>query len=615
MTDYADDIEVTDNNSNTKDYYEDDTQNYEEGEIDNIMEPDQFNLPIEEIQNEINTHSHTKINTNIPLNSPINAPINIPFHLQDDDKISKTSKLSKYSKTSNICNASLLRDLEYKWDLIEKTKSRKPSFNSGRGGKQLPIKVNNNNNNLPLFLNIIEKRSHDNFTGLFNSMSNTQSSFKGNKAIIESYNTKITVRGNKEVEMGEFESFIHDKAKHLEKYKKDKDNMEGVRRNDNDHTNYINDENDSWSGSGGGHISQIGHISNNTIVNSGNNWNFPSIVYESNCNKRGDRLEINENHSSKPSFLKSNINSQPNKIQNNPLLFRGSNFINCDWNNNPDNINNLVYESGSGYNGFSYSNSTSPNSQSMINPSKNLISKIQNIYGIITHEGHEDKSKINIQNTQNNNHTQNHINNSNSVVNLVNSIDKSYSIKNLDKNFDNIFNKINPSYKRFDTSLKINYKIDTQSKNPNINSNADFIGSFSNDPLIKNKLNKLFTKKENTNNNKNTSTNLNTPEFNRISFNHKHHDKILQKISENSNLLKNLFNHKKKSDNFNKLNQLNQLNTTTTGLKLFKNNHLFNSPYKHEKLCGKNNFDTLMNRMSAVSSFKVTKIMNINLEE
>jgi hypothetical protein len=214
---------------------------------------------------------------------------------------------------------------------------------------------------------------------------------------------------------------------------------------------------------------------------------------------------------------------------------------------------------------------------------------MQNIYGILT------KSPRTQTETPSDSH------NINSLYSL-NSLDKTFTIKNLDQNFGDIFKKIYPEFKDRSIShnnkqsyLKNNFEIEGNSPDEQIHINI------TNDPVIDKKFNKLYNKNKM---HKRSISICNTPK-----------DKIMQKIGENRSLLKNLFTKNGNMNSVSFLYNQNKNSISTYSNKNYRKKKV-EKDIEIDKICQKNEFYDLRTNISKINSLKVKKILNLkNFEE
>ena len=358
---------------------------------------------------------------------------------------------------------------------------------------------------------------------------------------------------NIQEEKSEFDLFLKTKFKELEKFKK------------NINQNKIENENTK-------------NLDSNLFFKADINTQTSSLVCAIN-NKRNENLGQNVIPNKN---IKSFLNNYGQSSKNRPL-FRTNLNIN---NNNEFNyeLDNLVYESG-----ITITNKKQNVEKNEITPSQNLINKMQNIYGILT------KSPRTQTETPSDSH------NINSLYSL-NSLDKTFTIKNLDQNFGDIFKKIYPEFKDRSIShnnkqsyLKNNFEIEGNSPDEQIHINI------TNDPVIDKKFNKLYNKNKM---HKRSISICNTPK-----------DKIMQKIGENRSLLKNLFTKNGNMNSVSFLYNQNKNSISTYSNKNYRKKKV-EKDIEIDKICQKNEFYDLRTNISKINSLKVKKILNLkNFEE
>jgi hypothetical protein len=588
------------------------------------------------------------------------------------------SEVSKVTKTSN---ASLLKELDEKWEMIEKEKqlkSRKTSKKrldnlsrhekNGSTFSESNVLYNTNlrnslQSNGPLTRKLSQGKNKNansikNKLG-FNQNLNTisyskESNINNSKSIINNKESnsdfqniskkyyKKTIENRKNNLDYEFESFIDTKMRELCKFRKDgfssnlanlKNNIQNF-TNDNEISSFgnkskieqnlninFNFNNNSREGQQVISSSQINQPY--YIPNQENNYNSkeylnnlknlkllgPSVVYDSNSGLKNrfnkniqnyDNAEI-EDPSAIFNIPRTFLNSNNDLIENQRKLNlnRGSNFSNINNNNlsNSDNLDNLVYESGTEY-------AITDRTGNPLSPSKNLINKMSSLFGMLTgalNNPTEIPNQLNSYNAnsyqlspnmksesnriQSGNMNESSFNTGNNTgISNLNFLDKTCTLQNLEKNFEDILYKFSPSMSK---NFRLSFKPAPPEEKQNL----------INDPVLENKMQNLFNKKN--------KSKICVP--NRRDSK----EKIIQKIGENTKFLKSVFNTQNTQSNITDTSNssVNYLGAVLSRKSdrpfLIKNYNTMNN----NKVFSKNDFGVTLKN---ISSSKLKKILNLN---
>jgi hypothetical protein len=477
------------------------------------------------------------------------------FEKMEEDRISKNE--------SKASNASLLKELEEKWLVIEKEKKIK-----SRQASQD---------------NIISK----NKTTDSGNLKGSKSSVKLQQTQYQTHNRKLNtlekdikkifteIRTKGKNEPDQFDEFIKNKSKILSKFKKPylNTNLNNNQQNRID-IDLLNFESRDL---------RYENSNNNENLDQGSEY-FPngSIVYEKNSSTKNRPSYSNE----RPSFLKNN-SSQQVRIPAFPLF-------NSKFQYDTTNINNLVHESG-----------VDPSAENTeLQPSKHLISKMQNLFNTVNAENPRYKSsdknheyqqpqQESFISTERREEPRNIQAETESNLNNINLIDKTFTLNNLEKNFENIFTRINPNFKK--------EKLDLHFSNKSKALNNENINSRGKDEEIS--IHKIRNRR---------SIATNNEEENSISGG----QKIFKKINENTVLLKNLFSltnvKKEEPVQFKNYYSISTTSSSLSHNKFSQQGGKYNFPTSSDRICSQNNFDSLRHKMATVNNDKIKRFIEMN---
>ena len=521
---------------------------------------------------------YTQTNTKEDL---INYNSNIfnNFYNNDNNNLIKNNNNNNYNSHSS--SISLIQEFENKWEQIE---NEKKILNLNLKKKHLyknSIKKNpsnNNNNNKLIKIKTFIDNSKKNFLK--------------------------RIEKEKENKLNSFENFVFLKIKEMDKFIiKDPKLLELINKREIIINNNNND---------------------NKSVNYNNNYTIKEVTEEDESeenNNNNNKINKNINKKRNNSFLIED--KRMNKKYKIPLQFRGNNF-NCIENTK---IEGLVYETpdDDDINNNNYSSNKNLISESLKNKMKNVFDDINKPSIIFNNTINE--SLFNNNNSSNtndfkefnsNNNKYNSLNNdlsinSNYISNNNNVNDK--SLYSLEKNFDEILNKINPNLRNKGNNFIIKKEEYYDEYNNNNSNNENNILNLCNLKEINNPdLEKYFEELSieagyklpkykhityNNNNNYNTNNNNNNNINEKYIFSNDLSDqKLNKKIEENIKLLNRFANS---SDNNNKDNNNNNFYNKILTMKNKINNN--NNKYNEISLLNKSymrnhslNFSNILNK-------------------
>jgi hypothetical protein len=465
--------------------------------------------------------------SNEDINKHISEDYIAQYRKADDeiDKLEKFENISKLSKVSKITGTSLLKELEDKWELIEKEKNSK----SKNGSKKKLNEILNYNSAKFNRFNFVENSKTSPNTNSYFSNETLEVSIKNIFAkyynlIFKNRKKNLRADSNENNNRDNFERFVNLKLQEIKKMK----NFEvptNSEKNSDGLKNFKNNLNLLFA-------DDIRCISEMKLLNNSKEEKS-SIVY--NCNT-GLRMRM-ERVEKEKTFINNENTS--------------NNYYNLQQLENQS-IDNLVYQSGDEITQVYKNIQIKTNSST---PSKNLLSKMQDIYEIILDKPDMKKHDNSLKNIESNNYESMKLDRSQSNLNY------------LEKNFETILGR-NGNY--------------SKEKKP---------FSSANSIILEERL----------------STDIRETDIkNTFYFNKKNSDsynnKIKNKIGENTKTLRDFISSSKSKNPSQGYND--------SFLKCKSSSYL-KSEIKSKNIYGKNEFATILNKMNSSKIQKLFKIKGL----
>ena len=577
------------------------------------------------IENEINNESENEIENDFNNENISNMIISNENENENEvenifnEELYTTSSRDNNIKILNTSGLSLLKELEDKWDSIEKRKSVNP------GKKNLQ-------NNI-----IKQEKKNENYLKIKNEILKLKTHFFENiDKLRENYNNKNE----------EFEQFIFNKISEMEKFKiKSEEINKKIQQREMEKLNENNDNN---------------NYNNNYNDNNYNSYNPNEKTIKHNKKRRDNHLKKNK------SFLHDDIyNYDKTKI---PLKYRG-NLFTCKG---ITEVEGLVYETPDDSDNNNKIKIYNPVSDTLKDKMKNVYDDILKptyipdyiLYNINNFESSRENNNVDENNTlknpklnninnnnfnPQNNKNNNNINKSNPINNqttsLVNySINSNYAseaninsktLYSLEKNFDEILNSINPSMNQINKGKNF---LGTYLKNENL---TEPIKTPKNNTESKEEINPELDKyfedlsiqagyklpnSKKKNNNKNTDNIIEDTYFMKEDIKDK---KFLRKMEENVQLLnqlakvtsgsnnfqeriRNLNNNNNSTYNINEYSKLNKSYIRSHNMSLNSSQNINNSNISfmnNNRVYSKNRFEDILPKMYKSNALKIHKII------
>jgi hypothetical protein len=436
---------------------------------------------------------------------------------EEIDKLEKFENISKLSKVSKITGTSLLKELEDKWESIEKEKISR----SKHGSKKKLHEIINYNSTQYNKFNFVENSKTSPNTNSYFSNETLEVSVKN---IFSKYynlmfkNRKKNLKGD--IIRDNFESYVQSKIEEMKK-KKNFEVRKNFEKSSDGLLSFKNNINLLFS-------EEIPTKPEAKISNTGKDERS-SIVY--NCNT-GLRMRMERIEKEKVFLNNENNSNSVQQLQN-------------------QSIDNLVYQSGDDFNPAFKNMQIKTNCST---PSKNLLSKMQDIYEIILDNADTKKEDQSLKSSEIHNYAST-------------TLDKSQSSLNyLEKNFETILGRNSNCSKE---------------KKPFSSANSIIIEErLSTDIRDKEKTNPFYFNKRNV---------------------ESYNNKIKNKIGENTKSLKDFVSSSKTKSS---------LVYNDTFLKNKSLSYLKTEP-KSKNIYGKNEFGTILNKMNSSKIQKLFKIKGL----